>query len=286
MPQSRLGLIDCAHLRRVIEGLTVKWKDWTSRNFSDFLGGCRAPRLVLYLSVALGCLFRLSVPGEAKEKTPPPNPSKGVRLTETLFPNYTYDGFTQSTERHVNVPCPYSLLGAADFLESRLLERQASADNVEFVVRRETARRLSLKIKGVRGEVVSARDDWELLFVEISLTEEPQESLNARIQRFETIGNLPPSDLREALERLGVYEVSIIVSGRFKAGGKPASEKGYTDDFEAKGYSEELSDYAGHLLDELLDLFRSRSQSFDATTGNLPIRGRDLLSRVAASCPD
>lgn len=133
---------------------------------------------------------------------------------------------------------------------------------------------MRLRMSGLRGEVLRGRRFWELIYVDATLVEVDMED---PMEHWRESSAAPSgSALQSAIaEPRQVFELGIVVSGRFSAGGKPADLRGYGDDFEAKGYGEELGAYADGLLADIKSILdHTVETTFDQRSGGIvPNRG-------------
>ena len=208
-------------------------------------------------------------------------PEDGVALTVNSVQQLERDPpFAMNVERHVRILCPPSLVGAGDFIEKSLRRRHPNNDDLDVTIVRETARRLRAKIKGVKREVLTDGDNWELVFIDVSVTESFS-SLSDFVRMQEEIQGIPShwEEIREELNRKSDYDLSAVVHGRFRAGGEPSAEHGYEHDFELKNLTSELTDYASRVLEEIQDFFRTKIKStYNASTGRPVQTGNRLDS--------
>jgi hypothetical protein len=153
-----------------------------------------------------------------------------------------------SVDRFVSIVCPASLIGIDRILIRDVNHRHPEVEKLEYIVERQTSTRLRMQIRGLRSEVVQGHDYWELIFLDITLTSLGRESaLAARLRASELA--LPGSALESALaEPQETFELSVVASGRYAAGGRPGSMGGYARDFEATGFGAELEWYAAKVL--------------------------------------
>jgi hypothetical protein len=138
---------------------------------------------------------------------------------------------------------------------SRSVVGPVRADAPEIVVEDETRNHLRLIVKGAKSEVLIDKSYWELLYLDFwiakNLKVKPEDMQRGKIA--DDIIYSPSGPL------LAVYEVSLVISGRFAAGGKPESVQAYPTDFAAGGFGEELNLYAWKLLRDISHHFRTKT---------------------------
>lgn len=104
-------------------------------------------------------------------------------------------------------------------IEAKLGRHRNSEAKLE--VNKSSESKLRLLASGIKGEVLQRLDYWEFLFFDVSLAESKR---------------TPRS-----------FELSLTLSGKFKAGGLPATISGYGD-MTTSGYTNELDSYAKTLV--------------------------------------
>ena len=117
----------------------------------------------------------------------------------------------------------------------------------------------------MRGEILPRRNYWELAYIDISLVSTGE----LVVSRRPVFAQPFPQLERVIAEPKEKFDLTVSISGRFAAGGKPSEFRGYDQDFEARGFGEDLDAYANHLLNDLVSANMQPVAHYDAATGEL-----------------
>lgn len=124
----------------------------------------------------------------------------------------------------------------------------------DIQVEDDTRHHFRLVMRGLRGEVIPGHQYWELLYVDGYIDPVERESLKTES------GSRSVLDRRLSPEN--IFVLTVIISGRFAAGGKPADMRGYANDFEAGGLTEDLDQYAKYLLGMIVHYIKTGHMQF------------------------
>lgn len=210
-------------------------------------------------------------------------PAGTKQVISGIVQHLTWDSpYTQSIEKYYYLNEPPSLRRFATILAAEVDARNRFKDKVDIRIERSTDTRFRAVISKARSIVITGKPYWEFIHIDASLTETHFQSL-AHASGLNVSPDYSPrlrtSDLDRVMQvMVPVYDFTIVVSGRFKAGGEPASSKDYTDDMEAHGFSSELESLASKVMERQLSGSNQETvDRFNMSTGNSV--GRTLEGR-------
>lgn len=178
----------------------------------------------------------------------PPRPVQtGERSLGVRFPQYGRNLQTIPNSSYTNRPVPFiTTEKLRNYLKTRFADKKTSVP--EIVIEDETESHLRLIVKGAKREVIRDNDYWELLYMDFWLQ---RRDTRARGVYY---GQFPMMTLDTSIA--AVFDLALVVSGRYAAGGKPDKVQDYTRDFVAEGFSDELDFYGSRILDDVIRRFQ------------------------------
>lgn len=208
----------------------------------------------------------------------PSGVSPGVAAKIKRGPGYIFDAFTQSQETYISIICPPDLSNFGAHLDEVLKELHQGEEGLEFNIHRSGPRRFSVQVAYAKSLVLPELPYWELVDINISVvgTGEKRAFLG---EQFQFPYNSPIMNASRTYNE--VFEIIVVASGRFHAGGRPSSLSGFKLSFEAENYESELEDFANLVLMEAYDL-SFKAINFNARTGSHPT-SLDLLRDIAGA---